>query len=102
MPQNTEKLSGHINIVTMNNSVPDRKFRAGVAGNAIAGTGHDVIQDLRNRPENRNGEYIAIGDSDGSGAMHLSCLGAEALHIICSAHLTAHTPVMILIEIQLC
>ena len=100
MSENAEKLSGHFEIVTMNDSVLDRKFRAGVAGNAIAGTGHDVIQDLRNRPENRNGEYIAIGDSDSSGAMHLSCLGAEAVEIICAAQLTAHSPVMIVIEIK--
>ena len=46
MAQDAEKLSGHIEIAGVNDSVADRKFRASGARNAIAGTRHNVIEDL--------------------------------------------------------
>src|SRR5438445_7564786 len=51
---NAEKLSRHIEILSMNNSVPHRKFRPGVPGNAVANTWYDVKKDVRNRTTNRN------------------------------------------------
>ena len=46
MPQDAEKLSGHIEIVGVNDSVVDPKFRVSGARNAIAGTRQNVIEDL--------------------------------------------------------
>src|SRR5205823_11208051 len=43
---NAEKLSRHVEIVGMNNSIPARKFRVGIAGNAVADTRDDVIEDF--------------------------------------------------------
>ena len=43
---NAEKLSRHVEIVGMNDSIPDGKFRVRIASNAVANTRDDVIEDF--------------------------------------------------------
>src|SRR5579884_163529 len=100
MPNHAEELPGHIEIVGMNDSIPYCESRAGFAGNAVTGARHNMIQDFRDRPENRDGKHVSVGDRHFSRAAHSAWVEAHSFEIIGSAELATHGAVMIVAEIE--
>src|SRR5438105_2670885 len=58
------------------------------ARDAVACAGHDVIENLRERPEYWDGEHVAIGDFDFAVALHETRVAAEPGEIVAPAERT--------------
>src|SRR5437016_4303883 len=88
IPEQPEQSARSIEIVGVNDAIFDRERGGARARDAVACAGHDVIENLRERPEYWDGEHVAIGDFDFAVALHETRVAAEPGEIVAPAERT--------------
>src|SRR5438552_4010960 len=80
--QHAEERASGLEIVGVNNAVLDLEIRGPCARDAVSAAGEDFIQNSRERPEDRDGEDVAIAYLHFSIAAHRAPISAQTGEII--------------------
>ncbi len=94
--KHAEECAGGFEIAGVNDCVLNGESRAGFACDAVAGAGHNMVQDFRKRTENRDGEYIAVGYFHFSVAAHGAGIAPEPGKIVATAQLAARSLILVI------
>src|SRR5262245_2919898 len=79
--EHTEERASSLEILGVNDAVPDSEFGVCFMGDTVSAAGHDVVQNSGQRPKNRYCENIPVAYFNFSFAPHRPPIIAEAVEL---------------------
>src|SRR5262245_42426666 len=83
--EHTEERASSLEILGVNDAVPNSEFGVCFMGDAVSASGHDVIQNSGQRPKNRYGEDVPVAYFNFSVTPHRPPIVAQAIELVGAA-----------------